>query len=226
MQWDKLAHVVRFEARRVLMDRTVWIAFGIFTAIVLFGAYDYWTALPPRPQGSRLIADGAIVTLALALHTGIANDRTSNFDIYVTSNFVDPLTAFVGKVISTTLFVTALTIFSFLLVMVTALGDFGFASSQASRIFVLSLVLLPAIIVIELIQPSRYPTLLLLVFLIIFFTIYRTVGDVRAAVEWSGLDAEFSAGEGLLRIVLSAGLVGLLYPLYLLRFRRFKPTRV
>src|SRR5688572_29073117 len=94
-----LKQITLFETHRYMRDRVTWLALCAFVALLLVGAVDYWNALPPRPDGSRLFSEAYFLALCLAFHASVAQDRATRFDAFLTSNFVRPHVLYFGKVI-------------------------------------------------------------------------------------------------------------------------------
>ena len=222
---NEIAAVVRFELNRVIHDRVTWLMLGLFALIGAVGAYFYWNALPPRPTGSRLLGDAFAYALALGFHVGIANDRLAGFDRYVTSNFVRPFDLYLGKTASALFFLLGFAAFAFVLGLVFSLGDFQFVTPLILRYIAISLVLLPAVVLAEIIVPARFPILFVGTTMMIAILVYARFGSQRNLIKTLGLDGEFTAGELLMRLTLVLVLTAALYPLYRLRFARIPTAR-
>jgi cellulose synthase/poly-beta-1,6-N-acetylglucosamine synthase-like glycosyltransferase len=217
--------VIRFELGRVLRDRMTWIVLLLFTLVAGIGAFTYWSALPPRPMGSRMLGDAYAYALMLGFHTGIGTDRMAGFDRYLTCNFVSAGELFFGKVCSAVVSLTGFAFFAFVIGTTMALGDAEFVAQQILRYFALSILIVPGVLLTEIFVPSRFPTLILtaLTFLSLLFA--SALGDRKQFISLIGVDASYAPGEFLLRLAVAAVLIALSYPLYRFRFARVSRAR-
>ena len=217
---ELLHRAIVFEAGRRWHDRVTWIALAAFTIVLGFGAYDYWTSLPPRPEGDRLFSDAYLLGLALAFHFGIAHDRSSCFDSFMSSNLAPPLTLYLAKLATGLLMLIAFTAVAFLLALAMAVGDVAYAAQRSFHLFGIAMVLVPLIVALELIVTFRYPTVLVLLIAFTTLAVYSRFGDTRTVLSWTGLDAQVGAAEFALRLFVTLAVLAALYPAYRLRVLR------
>ena len=220
MRPELLRRIIAFEAGRRWHDRVTWIALAAFVIVLALGAYDYWSSLPPRPGGDRLFGDAYLLGLALGFHFGIAHDRSSRFDLFMSSNLATPLTLYFAKLATGLLMLFAFTAVAFLLALAMALGDIAYAAQRSFQLFALAMVLVPLIVALELIVTIRYPTVLVLLIAFTMLAVHSRFGDTRAVLSWIGLDGQIGAAEFAFRLFVSLSVVAALYPLFRVRLLR------
>ena len=223
---DAIVATVRFELTRAIRDRITWFVLALFIGIASIGAFLYWNALPPRPTGTRMLGDAFVYALMVGFHLGIANDRASGFDTYLTSNFLHPADLYFAKVLSGLVFLLAFGCFAMLIGLATALGDVRFVAPLVGRLLVFFLFALPLVIVFELTIPTRFPTLLLATSVMVALMIASKAWDQKEFLVITGLDGVFSPAEIALRLAITIVLISAFYPLYRIRFRMNLPARI
>lgn len=212
-----LKEVTRFETQRYLRDRITWLALAALAVLFVIGAVDYWSSLPPRPDGSRLFSEAYFLALCLAFHAWVAQDRATRFDAFLASNFVRPEVLYFGKVISALVFLMGLALTSFALALLTSLGNFEYAARYSVMFLAGSILMLPAVILAELGLPTRYPVSLILIFLFAVMAVLQKSGDLPGFIRTLGLDGHLDPGGVALRTAAAVLLTAALYPLYRLR---------
>ena len=212
-----LKEVTRFETQRYLRDRITWLALAALAVLFVIGAVDYWSSLPPRPDGSRLFSEAYFLALCLAFHAWVAQDRATRFDAFLASNFVRPEVLYFGKVISALVFLMGLAMTSFALALLTSLGNFEYAARYSVMFLAGSILMLPAVILAELGLPTRYPVSLILIFLFAVMAVLQKSGDLPGFIRTLGLDGHLDPGGVALRTAAAVLLTAALYPLYRLR---------
>lgn len=223
---DAIVATVQFELTRMIRDRVTWFVLALFIGIASIGAFLYWNALPPRPTGTRMLGDAFVYALMVGFHLGIANDRASGFDTYLTSNFLRPADLYLAKMLSGLVFLLSFGCFALVIGLATALGDVRFVAPLVGRLLFFFVFALPLLIAFELAIPTRFPALLLATSVMVAVMIASKTWDQKKFLALTGLDGILSPAEIGLRLAITVVLIGALYPLYRMRFRIKIPARI
>jgi hypothetical protein len=219
MRPSSVLRVARLELRRAARDAYTWIGVAAFLLIAGAGAYFYWRSVPPRPAGARLFNEAYLLALVAAYQCGFARDRMCGFDRYQVANFEQPAAFYAGHLLSAMVFLLSFALLSFGYALVLALGDAGFAAEHALRMFYISVIMLPFVVLLELALSSRMPVPILLIAFFLVVLVYSRMGDVNEFSATLGL-AETSALGAVVRALLALLLSAAWYPLFLKRLGR------
>jgi hypothetical protein len=220
MSSSRVRELAAFEMRRLLHDRLAWIGAAVFAAVLGLGAWQYWNALPPRPENSRLFSEAYILALVIAAHAGLARDRMARFDAYLCANFADPLEVYGSKVISTLVYLAGFAVFAFACALATSAGDVSYAAHYAGLFFLGAVLILPAVILAELALNTRHAIAVLVILFFATLVVYGRNHDVRALMQTLGLDGSFHPVGAAVRTVAALAAVAACYPLFRLRLGR------
>jgi hypothetical protein len=211
---DALKRIVFFQTSRYLRDHMTWAALVAFLILLVFGAVDYWNSLPPRSPGSRLFGEGYVFALSLAFHASLAQDRAVRFDSFLVSNFLRPEVLYFGNLLSAVLLLVGFAVIAFLVALLTALGDVAYAMHYTALFFAASLVLLPAVVLVELVMPARYPVPLIVALFFVVLAVLQRSGDMPRVLHWLGFDGQLNALAIAVRSTIAIGLTAAWYPWY------------
>ena len=213
------ARIARFELRRWLRDPYLLIGVAAFMLIAAAGAYVYWRSAVPRPPGGRVFSEAYLMALVIAFHCGLARDRMAGFDRYQVANFAGPGAVYFGHILAALAFLVGFGLFGFLYALVLALGDVSYAAEYALRMFYVSLIMLPFVVLLELGLSTRMPVPFLLIVFMVAGMLYARMGDARHISLLFGFD-EMSAPGMTVRALAALLLTAAWYPLVVKRLGR------
>lgn len=217
MDSRNLGRLLRLGASRLVHDRLTWVAMFAFAVILTAGSWLYWQSLPPRPAGSRLFGEAYLLAIVLGAHVGIARDRATDFDTFLVANFADPAELFIAKVAVALLFLLGLAAGAFLLATALSAGSLSFAAHYTVLFLLASVLMLPAIILVELALSTRYPVAILIILFFAFLAVYARGNDVQRLLGVLGMNGQIDPTAALMRTSIALIATAACYPLYRLK---------
>ena len=213
--------VAVFELRRVLRSPATVVGIIGFTVLLAVGHWSYWSALPPRATDDRMFGWAYIVAMCAILRFGFAEDRELRFDEYLVSNLVSPLRYALGKLVAVVVVLLAFGAVAALLGFILGAADGRYAVWYATLFTLVAWVYLPAILLVELVVATRYPTAFVFITFVVCVVFARMFVGVDAITNALGFDVarfDYASLEPLaVRALVSPWLLILLYPLCRLR---------
>lgn len=209
-----LGRLLRLGLSRLLHDRMTWVGVFAFAVIFAIGSWLYWQSLPPRAQGSRLFGEAYLFAVVLAFHVDIARNRAADFDTFLVANFTRPIELYFAKIVVALAFLLGLATVAFLLAAILSGGSLSFAAHYTTLFLLASVVMLPAVVVVELILTTRYPVAILIIAFFAFLAVYSRGNDVRHLLAVLGMNGEMAAGPAFLRTLIALAATAACYPLY------------
>lgn len=213
--------LVGVELRRIA--RAPGTAVGVvgFLVLLAVGHWSYWTTLPPRPQDDHLFVWAYIIAMCGMLRFGLAEDRELDLDEYLVTNLVSPLRYMLSKLLAVTAMLGVFGAGAFVCAAAASAGDLRYAAWYTVVMTLVTWMLLPVLLLVELVIDSRYPAIFVLISFVATLVAARLVSGPMVIVELLGLDVERYVYSSLaplaVRGVVAAWLLAVLYPLCRLR---------
>jgi hypothetical protein len=224
---QRILLTIRLELMRWIKDPIVWIGFTLWLFMVILGIRQHQQALPPRSPADRQFVYAYLLFALLALHSGIARDRTERFDAFLAANFLDSREAFLSRVGTLLIMIAGTGIVGLILGLLITLGDIEFGVWYATLMTCVALLFLPAIIITEIMFSTRYPIAIVQLLLTTAGMLLRHYGRMEQFMRLTALDVDrydyADITQLLIRIAPAMLVTFALYPLY--RWRIGTPWR-
>jgi len=209
--------VAAFELRRRLRDPLTLGGMIGFAVILGIGAWFYWSSLPPRPRNARLFGEAYLLATMIAWHAGLAADRMSKFDVYLTANFVSARTLYFAKISVALVCVAAFSLLAFVLAVAASAGDFAYAAHYTGLFLLAAIFALPAIVLIELVLNTRHPIPILVVLFFTALALVSKFGDVQQLISRLGMGGTIGPVGATVRSAAALVVAVAMDPLFRLR---------
>lgn len=179
-----------FELCRRARSRITLLA-GLLFAIVL--ALGHWVARGPDAGGDpdRMFGYAYLLAALLTLRLGLAVDRESDFDEFLTANFISPVGYLTGKIVALAAFLLAFALYTFTIAIAMSLGDFRYAAWYTLLFTLMVWVFSPLVALVELGMTTRVPAMVVAIALVASMMVLAGLGkNPEIVVQAFGLNVK------------------------------------